>query len=135
MTDQVLSSAIILENNVPPVAEIPWQTTLHLSPSSALCSGESHYFRQILNMTTFISVKPTGKGLAIGQPSKSFATVLNPPSRNFTNPYLNILFNLILFLVLFSFLSSLVSLLVQLFRKFSNFLIVIISRAIGTLLL
>lgn len=55
----VLSSAIILENNG--WNEIP---SLSLSPSAF---GELHYFRQILNMTTFISVKPTGKRLAIGQ--------------------------------------------------------------------
>lgn len=56
----VLSSAIILENNG--WNEIPWQTSISL-----FRNGELHYFRQILNMTTFISVKPSGKRLAIGQ--------------------------------------------------------------------
>lgn len=71
----VLSSAIILQNSIFQATGRPRQSARGLQWCPARPAG--HYFSQILNMTSFILAKPTGRSLATGQDRKSFGAILS----------------------------------------------------------
>lgn len=76
----ILSSAIIPQNSVFQAASRP--RAIHASARARglqWCPARpaGHYFPQILNMTSFISAKPTGRSLATVQDRKSFGAILS----------------------------------------------------------